>query len=105
MDCEFRFSQQYQLLSGTARVGAASAAPLSVPIRNAQLSGDSISFEFEATSVGTGGAPARFEYRGRVKGKVMEGTVIVRDRAGTSTQAWQAALFAPAPRDDQGPAR
>lgn len=96
VDCEFSFSQRYQMLSGAGKVGAAAA----VPIRRAQLSGDAISFEFEAASVGAGGAPAQYEYRGRVNGKVMEGTVIVRDRTGTSTQAWKATLFAPAPRDD-----
>jgi hypothetical protein len=103
VDCEFSFSQQYQMLSGAGKVGAATAAP--VPIRRAQLSGDAISFEIELGSAGAGGAPAQYEYSGRVNGKVMEGTVIVRDRTGTSTQAWQATLFASAPRDDQAPAR
>ena len=103
VDCEFSLSQRYQTISGAVKVGAATAAP--VPIRKAQLSGDAIGFEFEATSVGAGGTPAQYEYRGRVNGKIMEGTVIVRDRTGISTQPWQATLFAPAPRDDQAPAR
>jgi len=105
VDCEFSFSQRYQVLTGAAKVGAAAAAPVTVPLRNAQLSADTISFEFEVASVAAGGAPARYEYRGRVNGKVMEGTVIVRERTGTSTHAWQATLFAPAPRDDQATAR
>ncbi len=105
VDCEFNLSQRYQTISGAVKVGAATAAPVPIPIRNAQLSGDAISFEFEVASVGAGGAPAQYEYRGRVNGKVMEGAVIVRDRTGTSTQTWQATLFAPAPRDDQTPAR
>ncbi len=103
VDCEFSLSQRYQTISGVVNVGAATSAPVSM--RKAQLSGDAISLEFEAASVGAGGRPAQFEYRGRVNGKVMEGTVIVRDRTGTSTQAWQATLFAPAPRDDKEPAR
>ena len=97
---EFSFSQRYQTISGAARIGAATAL-----VRKASLSGDAISFEFEAVSVGPGGAPAQYEYRGRVKGKIMDGTVMVRDRTGTSTQAWQATLYAPAPRDDQAPER
>lgn len=109
VDCEFSLSQRYQTISGAVKVGAATAARVSVPIpisiRKAQLSGDAISFEFEVASVGAGGTPAQYEYRGRVSGKVMEGTVIVRHRTGTSTQAWQATLVAPAPRDDQAPAR
>ena len=99
VDCEFSLSQRYQTISGAAKIGAATAL-----VRKASLSGDAISFEFEVAS-GGGGAPAQYEYRGRVNGKVMEGTVIVRDRAGTSTQAWQATLFAPAPRADQAAAR
>lgn len=103
VDFEYSLSQRYQTISGAVKVGAATAAP--VPIRKAQLSGAAISFEFEMASVGAGGTPAQYEYRGRVNGKVMEGTVIMRDRTGISTQAWQATLFAPAPRDDQAPAR
>lgn len=103
VDCEFSLSQRYQTISGGVKVGAAAAVP--VTMRNAQLSGDLISFEFDAASVGPGSTPLQYEYRGRVNGKVMQGTVIVRDRTGTSTQAWQATLVAPAPRDDQTPAR
>ena len=103
VDCEFSLSQRFQTISGAVKIGAATAAP--VPMRNAQLSADTISFELEVASVGAGGALAQYEYRGRVNGKVMEGTVIVRERSGTSTQAWQATLVAPAPRDDQAPAR
>lgn len=103
VDCEFSLSQRYQTISGAVKVGAATAAP--VPIRKAQLSGGTIGFEFEVASVGAGGTPSQYEYRGRVNGKIMEGTVIVRDRTGISTQAWKATLFAPAPRDDQAPAR
>lgn len=103
VDVEFSLSQRYQTISGAVKVGAATAA--TAPIRNAQLSGDAIGFEFEAPSAGAGGTPAQYEYRGRVNGKVMEGTVMVRDRTGTATQPWQATLFAPAPRDDQVPAR
>lgn len=103
LDCEFSLSQRFQTISGAVKVGAATAAP--IPIRRAQLSADTISFEFEVASVGAGGAPAQYEYRGRVNGKVMEGALVVRERTGTSTRAWQATLFAPAPRDDQAPAR
>ena len=99
MEAEFSFSQRYQTISGDVKFGAATAL-----VRNASLSGDAISFDFEVAP-GGGGAPAQYEYRGRVNGKVMEGMVIVRDRTGTSTQAWQATLFAPVPRDDQAPAR
>jgi hypothetical protein len=98
VDCEFSLAQRFQTISGAVKVGAAAAAP--VPMRNAQLSAETISFEFEVASVGAGRAPAQYEYRGRVNGKVMEGEVIVRERTGTSTQAWQATLVAPAPRDD-----
>jgi len=99
VEAELSFSQRFQTISGAAKIGVATAL-----MRNASLSGDAIAFEFEVPS-GGGGAPAQYEYRGRVNGKVMEGTVIVRDRTGTSTQAWQATLFASAPRDDQAPAR
>jgi hypothetical protein len=94
VDAEFSFSQRYQVISGAAKIGSAAAL-----VRNASLSGNAISFEFEVAA-GGGGAPAKYEYRGRVSGKVMEGSVIVRDRAGTSTQAWKATLVAPEPRDD-----
>jgi hypothetical protein len=102
LDCEFSLSQRFQTISGAVKLGAAAAAPVPIPIRRAQLSAETISFEFEVASVGAGRAPAQYEYRGRVNGKVMEGEVIVRERTGTSTQAWQATLVAPAPRDDQG---
>ena len=80
MEGEFSFSQRYQTISGAAKIGAATAR-----VRSASLSGDAIRFDFEVAP-GGGGAPAQYEYRGRVNGKVMEGKVIVRDRTGTSTQ-------------------
>ena len=92
-------------MSGTAKVGA-DAAP--IPIREAQLSGDAISFELEVGSRGASGArsvPMRYEFRGRIDGKVMEGAVTMRERAGASTHAWRATLVAPAGRDDQAPVR
>ena len=94
VDGEFTFTQRYQSIAGAAKIGSAAA-----PMRQASLSGDAIGFEFEVAA-GRGGGPVQYVYRVRVNGKVMEGSVVVRDRAGTSTQAWQATLLAPAPRDD-----
>ena len=98
VDCEFSLSQRYQTISGAVKVGAATA-----PVRKASLSGDAISFEFEVAP--GGGAPVQYEYRGRVTGTVMEGTLIARERARTSNHAWRATLIAAAPRDDQAAAR
>jgi hypothetical protein len=94
VDAEFSFAQRYQVISGAAKIGSGVAL-----VRYASLSGDDISFAFEVAAGGAG-APVRYEYRGRVTGKLMEGSVVVRDRAGTSTQVWQATLVASAPRDD-----
>jgi hypothetical protein len=98
VDCEFSLSQRYQMVSGAVKVGSATA-----PVRNARLSGDAISFEFEVAP--GGGAPVQYEYRGRVNGAVMEGALIARARAGSSNHAWRATLIATAPRDDQAPGR
>lgn len=104
VDCEFSFSQRYQTISGDVKVGAASA-PIASPLLKPELSGDAISFAFESASRGAGSAAARYDFRGRVDGKVMEGTVTVRDRTGASTHAWRATLTVPAARDDQAAAR
>lgn len=103
VDAQFSFSQRYQTISGTANIGAAAAR-----VSNAGLSGDAIRFEFELASPGARGvgtAAVQYAFRGRVEGKTMEGSMTVRDRAGTSTHAWQATLVAPAARDDQVPVR
>ena len=94
---EFDFSQRFQVVSGTVRAGGASAL-----IRNAELSGDAIGFEFDLVKAGS---PIRFELRGRISGAAMEGTVGVREGAATATHSWNATLIAPAARDDQDAAR
>src|SRR3990172_6630402 len=56
VDGEFTFTQRYQSIAGAAKLGSATA-----PMRQASLSGDAISFEFEVAA-GRGGGPAQYGY-------------------------------------------
>jgi hypothetical protein len=74
---ELVFTQEYQRLSGTLGSGA-----LAVPVSKGRLSGDGIRFT-------AGGA----EYRGRVSGDVIEGTVA----SDGGIRPWKAARQGPGP--------
>ena len=97
LEIEIRVAQRFQMLSGSVKVGAAT-----VPIRNAQLVGDRVSFDCETTLAGVS---TRLEFRGRVSGAAIEGTASVRDHKGSATLPWNAALVASAAREDQATAR
>jgi hypothetical protein len=78
VDYEVALEQQYQMLSGTARV-----AGQRVKLQNAKLAGDQLSFEFTADM---GGEPLRHAFNGTVQGGSVTGTA---DLSGSKLQAKQ----------------
>ena len=87
---EITFAQQYQMISGTASV-----AGRSVVLRNAQVNGAALAFDFTAE---LDGAPIKHSFSGRVDGASVTGTV---DLAGAKLQAkldWSAQLTGPSAR-------
>lgn len=73
---EIVLDQQYQAVSGTARVGGQS-----VKLSNARLRGDQLAFEFTAE---VGGAPLKHAFSGTVHGDEVRG---VAELAGSRLQA------------------
>jgi SAM-dependent methyltransferase len=78
LNYELALEQQYQMVTGTARIGGQS-----VKVENAKLSGDQLSFEFTAT---LDGAPLRHVFSGTVQGRSVTGTA---DLSGAKLQAKQ----------------
>ncbi|HZN23468.1 MAG TPA: class I SAM-dependent methyltransferase [Burkholderiales bacterium] len=80
---EVALEQQYQMVTGTARVGEQR-----VKLENAKLQGDQLSLEFTAD---VGGAPVKHLFNGTVQGRNVNGTA---DLSGAKLQAkleWTAA--------------
>jgi hypothetical protein len=93
---EVRLDQQYQMLSGSARVG-----DRAVPLQAARLSGAEVGFAFVADIDGT---PVRHEFVGRVDGEAIHGTATLSGARVQAQLEWNArrlpaaAAGAPAPR-------
>ena len=73
---EFTLAQQYQVVSGTARV-----AGRNVKLQNAKITGDVLSFDLTAD---VDGAPVRHTFTGRINGDAIMGTA---DLAGPRLQS------------------
>lgn len=76
VDYEFTLDQEYQMVSGTARV-----AGRTVKLANARVNGAELAFDF---TVELDGAPIRHAFSGRMDGTELAGTV---DLAGARLQA------------------
>jgi hypothetical protein len=72
---ELRLDQEFQMVTGSAHVGGRM-----VPLRNARLQGEQLTFEFTAE---VGGSPVRHEFNGKVSGGVIHG---VADLSGPRMQ-------------------
>lgn len=92
-DFEFDLRQRYQMVNGTAWVNGAAA-----PLKFAALSADELRFTVDAR---VGGTPTRHEFRGRVKGGAIDGTVAVSAGSAPRDVPWSARLAQPARRDEQ----
>ena len=75
-------TQQFQRLAGAVHVGNER-----VPLENARIAGDTVEFSFTAP---VGGTPVRHEFKGRVQGDVIDGTVQLNGARSQSTQQWDA---------------
>ena len=84
---DFTFNQIFQKFTGTAQTGGQN-----LMVRNAELTGDQITFTVTGRIGGQNNA--RQDFRGRVKGDVIEGTVRTDGGAGTAprTLPWTAKL-------------
>jgi hypothetical protein len=81
---QFDFQQNFQLVHGTAR-----AAETEVKVPQFRMAGEEMSFKVEVPAPGK---PVTYQFRGRVKGDAIEGTVIVGDGSGQRVAPWQARL-------------
>ena len=85
---EFDLTQTYQMLEGTAKIGAQT-----VKLPDTRIVADQISFAVFAKA---GDASSRHEFRGTIKGAVIEGTVSVGTGNTQKQMPWKAALITPA---------
>lgn len=92
MAYEFDLRQRFQSVSGSARIGSET-----MPVRSAQLTGDQLSFALNARA---GGMPMRQEFRGRVQGNTIDGTLAVSDGSVQREIPWSATLVEPGKRDE-----
>lgn len=84
---EIALEQQFQVVSGTVKVGGRSA-----PIRNAKLSGDQLSFEFTAN---VSGGPVKHVFTGTVSGASLSGTADLNGAKLQAKQDWSAKRSSP----------
>jgi len=82
---EFRLEQHYQLVHGTARAGEWDAK-----VPQIRMVGEQIAFKLEVP--GTGKPPVSHQFRGVVKGELIEGNVTIGEGAGQHVVPWQARL-------------
>ena len=75
-------TQQFQRLAGAVRIGSDR-----VPLDTARITGDAIEFSFTAP---VGGSPVRHDFKGRVQGDVIDGTVQLNGARSQSTLQWDA---------------
>jgi methylase of polypeptide subunit release factors len=83
---EFEFTQSYQIIGGSAKIGT---QPQKLP--DSRVVGDQIGFALFAKA---GDASSRHEFRGTVKGDAIEGTVTVGAGATQKQYPWTAKLAA-----------
>ena len=81
---EFDLTQTYQMLEGTAKIGAQT-----VKLPDTRIVADQISFAVFAKA---GDASSRHEFRGTIKGAVIEGTVSVGTGNTQKQMPWKAVL-------------
>ena len=81
---EFRLEQHYQLVHGTARAGEQDAK-----VPQFRMVGDQIAFKVEVPGTGK---PVSHQFRGLVKGEIIEGNVTIGEGAGQRVAPWQARL-------------
>lgn len=79
---EAALEQNFQAISGTARVGGKAAA-----LREARLTGDEIRFSF---TVEVAGAPVQHSFRGRVAGDSIRGTAVLSGARVRGQFEWNA---------------
>jgi|SRR5688572_17980736 hypothetical protein len=79
---EFNFEQHFQLVHGTVRLGD---RELKLP--QFKMVGEQLSFKLDVPG---GAKPAAYQFRGWVKGEVIEGNVTVGDGSGQRIQPWSA---------------
>jgi hypothetical protein len=82
LNYEIALEQQFQMVSGTVKVGGRTAR-----IQNAKLSGDQLSFEF---STDIGGAPVKHVFSGTVSGALLSGTADLNGAKVQAKQDWSA---------------
>jgi hypothetical protein len=81
---QFSFQQHFQLVHGTARAGDRDAK-----VPQFRLAGEELAFKVEVPAQGK---PAAYQFRGRVKGEAIEGTVTYGDTSGHRVAPWRAKL-------------
>jgi hypothetical protein len=92
---EIALSQRFQTIGGNARVGGRS-----VPLQNARLRGDEISFAFTAD---VNGAPVKHQFSGRVQGSAMSGDATLSGSRMQARLDWTAQRIAAMSHEDRGP--
>ena len=80
----FTFQQNFQLVHGTGRAG-----DRDVKVPQFRLAGEELAFKVEVPAQGK---PAAYQFRGRVKGDAIEGTVTYGDSSGHRVAPWRAKL-------------
>jgi hypothetical protein len=83
---EFEFTQTYQMVGGSAKIGA---QPLKLP--DTRMIGDQITFTVFAKA---GDAATRHEFHGTVKGDVIDGTVTIGSGNTQKELQWSAKRMA-----------
>jgi hypothetical protein len=81
---EFRLEQHYQLVHGTARAG-----DWDTKVPQFRMVGEQIAFKVEVPGTGK---PVSHQFRGLVKGEIIEGNVTIGEGAGQRVVPWQARL-------------
>jgi hypothetical protein len=81
---QFNFQQHFQLVHGTARAGDRDAK-----VPQFRVAGEELAFKIEVPAQGKSAA---YQFRGRVKGDAIEGTVTYGDSAGHRVAPWRAKL-------------
>ncbi len=81
---EFSLEQHYQLVHGTARAGEQDAK-----VSQFRMVGDQIAFKLEVPGPGR---PVSHQFRGLVRGELIEGSVTIGEGASQRVVPWQARL-------------
>ena len=81
---EFEFEQRFQMFDGVAKSGSQK-----ITLRVPKLEGDQLSFMFFTKP---GDSATRQEFKGTVKGDLIEGTLRLGDGAGQKQMPWSAKL-------------